>query len=307
MALFPVTDSQAGPRITLNEFLNQPLLIQEAVLQVLNRQLMVDAVLRNAGTTQSGVIKYRESSPLFADTDAQTRAEFAEVPIAETSEGEPRVATVEERALAVVISDEMVRRQQVDMLQRQLLRVQNTMRRSWDRTFFDMIVDHPNVQRLVITNPWSNPTTGKPRIDLLEAIRLVEEAAPVGYTDAEWDFTPDTLIIGRGTKADLFTNEEFNKVYNSAGDAARENLMYTGTLPRQVYGLDVLVSATRVPAGKAIVMQRNVAGFIADELPLNVTPLYRKEENKMSRADVQRASGMGLDQPKAVVILEGVE
>ncbi len=303
MALYPVTDSQAGPRITVNEFLKDPLIIRELVLKILDRKFMADAVLRNAGQTASGVIKYRESSPLFANSDAQTRAEFAEVPIAETAEGEARVAMVEERALAIVVSDEMVRRQVIDPVQRQLLRVHNTMLRSWDNTFLNMIFSHPNVQSLAITAPWSDPDS-TPRVDLLEAIRLVEQAAPEGYQDAEWDFEPDTLLIGRGSKADLFTNTEFNKVYLQ-GDTVRENLLYTGKLPKQIYGLDTIVSS-RIPAGKAVVMQRNICGFISDELPLTVTPLYRKEENKMARADIQRASAVGLDQPQAVVVLNGV-
>jgi hypothetical protein len=299
---FPLLDSQSGPRITINEFLKDPLLIRELVLRMTSQGFIADALLRNAGQNASGVVKYRESSPIYANTDAQTRAEFAEVPIAETSEGEPKMALVEERALAIVVSDEMRRRMSIDPVQRQLLRVRNTMFRSWDRTFFDMIFDHPGVQHLAVPQPWSSTTTTA-RQDILEAIDMVERAAPDGIDDAEFDFEPDTLVIGTGTRTDLMGNEKFNQVYQ--GDIASENLLYRGKLPRQIMNLDVLVSR-RVRAGKALVMQRNIAGFRSDELPLDVTPLYRDEPRKMSRADVQRATAMGLDQPKAIVVLDGV-
>lgn len=301
---FTVSDSQAGTQVTINEFLREPLMIREVVLNMTNRGVLVDAVLRNAGTTPAGLIRYRESSPIYADTDAQTRAEFAEVPIAEVSMGQPRIALVEERALGVVISDEMVRRLNIDMLQRQLLMVRNTMFRSWDRTFLNTIFTHPGVTRLPVTTPW-DASTARHRVDLFDAIRLVEEASADDQgADSEFGFSADTLIIGRGSRAALFASDEFNRIYMNS-PAVTSAPLYTGQLPNQVFGLTVMVSPY-VPAGKAVVMQRNIAGFVADELPLTVSPTYRIEEKKMARADVQRASAVGLDQPKAICILDGV-
>jgi hypothetical protein len=61
-----------------------------------------------------------------------------------------------------------------------------------------------------------------------------------------------------------------------------------------------------LPNGTAILMQRNVAGFIADEVPLNATALYRDEPRKIWRSDVQRVSAIALDQPKAACVLTGI-
>lgn len=303
MALFPANDSQAGPRVTINDFLKDPLLIRETVLRMTAQGWLADAILRPAGMTPAGVVRYRESSPLYANSDPQTRAEFAEVPIADTSEGEPRVSYVEEKALGAVISDEMRRRMNIDMLQRQLVRIRNSMFRSYSDTFLNAIFSHPSVQHVAVTNPWSDPDSTV-REDIYEGVRLIEEASIDGTLNTQLEFEADTLIIGRGTRADLLGNEKFNKVYEQ-GDLVRENMLFTGRLPRQILTLDTLVSP-RVPAGKAIVLQRKICGFIADEVPLTVSELYRKEENKYWRADVQRASAMGLDQPLAVCILDGV-
>jgi len=38
-----------------------------------------------------------------------------------------------------------------------------------------------------------------------------------------------------------------------------------------------------------IPLQRGASGFIADELPLQATPLYRDEPRKVSRSDVEAA------------------
>lgn len=304
MAPFPVTSSADGVRITLNEFLKQPSLIREVVLSMANQSFLADAVLRNAGTTPSGLIRYRESSPLYADTDVQTRAEFAEVAVGQISLGKPMIALVEEKALAAVISDEMVRRMNIDMLRTQLERIRNTMRRSYDRTLFRVLTEHPRVQRHVVPTPWDDPTA-KHRIDLWDAKRLVSTAAPDGMADSEFGFEPDTLIIGRDAESALFASDEFNKVYLNSPQVT-EAPIYRGQLPNSVYGLTIMVTPLAEFADKAVIMQRNVAGFIADELPLTVSDPYRIEERKMSRADVQRASAVGLDQPKAVVVLEGI-
>jgi hypothetical protein len=303
VAQFPMENFQSGPRITIDEFLKDPLLIRDLVIKMTAQGFIGDSLLRNAGANNSGVVKYRESSPIYANTDAQTRQEFAEVPIAETSEGEPKMALVEERALGIVVSDEMKRRMSIDPVQRQLLRVRNTMWRSWDRTFMSLVLTHPKVQRLAVTTPWSSGSQSA-RVDILQAIELVENAFPEGMdADSSFDFEPDTLVIGTKSKTDLLGNEKFNQVYQ--GDIASENLLYRGKLPRQILNLDVLYSR-RLPVGKSLVLQRNICGFYSDELPLDVTPLYRVEQNKMARADVQRATAVGLDQPQAIVVLDGV-
>ena len=74
---------------------------------------------------------------------------------------------------------------------------------------------------------------------------------------------------------------------------------------QKILGLDVLTSR-QLPPGNAIVMQRKRAGFVADELPFQASPLYRQEERKSSRSDVQRASAIGLDEPLSIVLLSGV-
>jgi hypothetical protein len=53
-------------------------------------------------------------------------------------------------------------------------------------------------------------------------------------------------------------------------------------------------------------MQRKRAGFIADELPMLASPLYRDEPRKTWRSDVQRAAAIGFDQPLAICVLTGV-
>jgi hypothetical protein len=297
----PVFSSTDGTRITINDFIRDPDLVPSLVLDIANEEFITDAVLRQAGPSLSGVIRYNESTPIYADSNPSVRAEFAEVPVATTSVGTPKVAYVEERALAIVVSDEMQRRANVDPVTRQLVQVRNTMTKSWDDTFFNTVL-------AASTNTFNGADWGLDATnvyaDLAEAVRLIETATTGTGQNSPFGYEADTLIIDRNTKADLFKNSDFQKIYQ--GNIADENIRYRGLLPNQIMGLDVLVSR-RLAAGTAIVMQRNMAGFIADELPLQASAMYRDEPRKIWRSDIQRASAIGIDNPKAITVITSVD
>lgn len=293
-----------GPRVTVNELLKDPLTIPQLILDLTRNEFIIDSVLRDGGAAPSGAVRYAESTPLYADDYPEIRAEFAEVPIVPTSLGTPRVVFSHERAMAILVSDEMRRRQTVDPVTRQLLQVKNTMVYSWNTAFYSAVVANASIQTLAVANTWAS-AGATIRADLAQASFLVENAniaAPSGVT--QWlGFEADTLIINHGTKNTLLQSNTFAAPY--VGDIASENLLYTGVLPQKIMNLDVMLSR-QVPAGNAIVMQRRRCGFFADELPFIAGPLYRDEPRKTWRSDTQRAAAIGLDQPLSICLLSGV-
>src|SRR6516225_1045330 len=276
-----------GPRVTVNELLKDPLVIPQLILDITQNEFVIDSVLRDGGNTPSGAVRYAESTPLYADDFPEIRAEFAEVPIVPTSIGIPRVVFSHERAMAIMVSDEMRRRQSVDPVTRQLLQVKNTMVYSWNTAFYSAVVANASIQTLAVANTWAS-AAATIRADLAQACYLVENAnivSPSGVT--QWlGFEADTLIINHATKNTLLQSSTFAAPY--IGDIASENLLYTGVLPQKIFNLDMMISR-QVPAGNAIVMQRQRAGFYADELPFIAGPLYRDEPRKTWRSDVQRS------------------
>ena len=299
-----VRGASDGPRITVAELLKDPLVVPQLILDITENQFIVDEVLRDAGAATSGAVRYSESTPLYADDFPEIRPEFGEVPVVPTSIGIPRVVFAHERAMAVMISDEMRRRQAVDPVTRQLMQVKNTMVYSWNTAFYAAVVANASIQTLAVTNTWAS-ASATIRADLAQAMFLIENASVTSPSNlTQWlGFEADTLIINHGTKNTLLQSSTFAAPY--IGDIASENLLYTGTLPQKILNLDVLVSR-QVPSGNAIVMQRKRAGFFADELPFIAGPLYRDEPRKVWRSDTQRASAIGLDQPLAICLLSGV-
>jgi hypothetical protein len=301
----PAYSSLDGPRVTVDALLKDPLVIPALILDMTQNEFIVDAVLRQGGLATSGAVRYSESTPLYADDTPEIRAEFAEVPVVPTSVGIPRVVFTHERAMAIMVSDEMRRRQAIDPVTRQLTQVKNTMLWSWNQAYFSAVVANAGIQTLAVSNPWasSNATI---RGDIANGVYLIENASissPISGLSQFLGFEADTMIINHGTKNTLLQSSSFAAPY--IGDIASENLQYTGVLPNKIFNLDVMVSR-QVPAGNAIIMQRNRCGFIADELPLQASPLYRDEPRKTQRSDVQRSSAIGLDQPLSIVLLSGI-
>lgn len=293
-----------GARITVDMLLKDPLTIPQLILDMSKNEFIVDAVLREGGIAPSGAVRYSESTPLYADDTPEIRAEFAEVPVVPTSVGVPRVVFSHERAMAIMVSDEMRRRQSVDPVNRQLMQVKNTMTYSWNTAFYSAVVANTGVQTLAVSAPWasSNATI---RADIAQAVYLVENASITSQLNFNsfLGFEADTMIINHSTKNTLLQSSSFASPY--IGDLASENLQYTGVLPNKIFNLDVMVSR-QVPVGNAIIMQRGRCGFIADELPFTAGPLYRDEPRKTWRSDTQRAAAIGLDQPLAIVLLSGL-
>lgn len=304
MPTVPVVNSGDGARITVNDMIRDPLLIRARVLQLSANQFLADAVLRNAGSVPGGVVRYEESTPLFADNDPEIVEEGGEIPIVAGQRGLRKVAHTVKRAMAIKVTEEHRQRNNVDDVNRQISQVTNTMRRAWDLTFFNALLNHPDVASVAASGLWS-ATTSKPRFDIHDAIEAVTEAASptTGQENSYLDFEPDTLLIGTKARSDLFTHDAFQNVYQ--GNIADENLQYTGKLPNQIFGLDVLVSRS-MPAGKAVVMQRKVVGGIADEFPYDATPLYQLREIQSWRSDVSRRSAVFIDQPLAAALITGI-
>ena len=279
----PVYAASDGPRITVDVLIKDPLQVPALILDMTKNEFVVDSVLRNAGLAQSGVVRYEESTPLYADQNPEVRAEFAEVPVVPTSIGQPRAVYAHERAMAIMVSDEMRRRQIVDPVTRQLLQVKNTMVYSWNAVFMNAILNNTSVQTLAVANPWasSNSTI---RADLANAGFLIENANVTSVNGVvQWfGFEPDTLIVNHVTKSTLLQSSSFAAPY--LGDIASENLLYTGKLPNKIFNYDVLVSR-QVPTGTAILMQRQRCGFLADELPMMASPLYRDEPRAAGSRD----------------------
>jgi hypothetical protein len=285
----------------------QPTLIPKRIISMLQQQFIVDALLRKLPPTQSGVYVYEESTPLFANGEAEIVEEFGEIPVISGNVGNRKVAFTVRRGLGLKVSQQMIDRNNVDRVNTQMQQIKNTFTRTWETVFFNALLNHPDVVTVPITNPWTDPAATI-RNDIASGMEQIEDAAPDDLPDDFFGFEANTLVIGKSTKTDLITSDDFNVVYRN-NPLAAESPEYKGTLPGDFYGLKIMVSREldRLAPNKALLLQSKIVGGIGDERALRSTPMYEEKKSAETwRSDTTRVSAVVIDQPGAAIWLDGV-
>lgn len=299
--------SRDGQRNLVNTFIKQPAVVQRRILKMTAQEFLGDALLRTGPDAPGGVVLYEESTPLFAGGgDAPVVAEYGEIPAARGKFGKPMAVRTVKRALALEYSLEMRNRDNVGAVDTQLIQIKNTFIRTWENAFLSAILNNPRVNTMPASGLW-NASTTKVRTDLAEASLIVEESdsdTVDGSGEDKLDFEPDTLVVSKRTRTDFIESDDVNKLFLGS-PAVRESLQYTGKMPKQFFGLDVVVSR-RLPPNLAIVMQRKIIGGISNERPLAVSPTQYDGRREVFYQNVVRQSAIFIDQPKAACIITGI-
>lgn len=297
-----------GSRLTVSDLVKNPLFIPTKLKELIENQFISEALLRNGGKNDSGVVTFREGDPTFLDDDVQDVAEFGEIPVSAGKLGLPRAVYATKKALGVRVSKEMIDENDVDAVNKQITGLKNTFIRANDRGAKALFLS-PTVPTLPVSAAWDDPN-GKPRTDLAKAIEQISTAAPDEATEDEYfGFEPDTIVLHPGLLATLMDNEQILKVYQ--GNVANESIAYTGAIPAQIMGLNVIKSRT-FPVDKALILERGTVGFYSDTRPLQFTALYPEGggpnggPRETWRSDASHKRAIGLDQPKAALWLTGL-
>lgn len=301
----PYMGATGGPQITIDTFINNPTMIPERILKLADQAFLSDAIFRTFSGVQGGAVMYEESTPLYGDagTDGDiVYEEWAEIPAGTGLAGIPRVARVKPRALAVKISDRMRRWNQTDRVNKQITQVVNTFVDKIDRAGMSLFLNNPAVPTTAAAVPWTTYASAVPLKDILIAKKTVKlQKDPQGN---EFGFIPDTIVLNDGADTDLLLNTDMQRLYR--GSSAPSNPIFKGQWDTAMLQLDWLFSP-RMPENTALVLQRKVAGFIGDDMPMQSSPLYyERPETETWRSDTKRWSAMGIDQPLAACLITGI-
>jgi hypothetical protein len=296
--------SGQGPRVTVNDLIVDPLLIQQRFLQMADQQFIMEAILRQLPSAQSGIIGYHESTPLFLDDDAAVVGEGGEIPLGVGSDGIPKATHTIKLARGIEITREMRDRNRIDLVNVRMNQVRNTMVRTWENRLFSAL-SGATTGSVTAASPWQTSTTI--RQDIMGAIQNVTEAKlSQGNNNTQnfLGFIPDIMVISTKTQYDMIGNGDFGQLY-LGGDIAEKNPQYTGQLERTVQSMTVLISRF-MPQNQVWLMESKTVGGFSDERPLGVTPLYADQPREVWRADVVRRTGIAIDQPLSACVINGV-
>ncbi|QGJ87252.1 major capsid protein [Gordonia phage Wocket] len=297
-----------GSRLTVSDLVKNPLWVPTKLKELMENQFISEALLRNGGKNDAGIVAFREGDPTFLDDDVQDVAEFGEIPVSAGRLGLPRAVYATKKALGVRVSKEMIDENNIDAVNKQITGLRNTFIRANDRGA-KALFQSPAVPTMAASAAWDDPT-GKPRTDLAKAIEEISTASPEEATEDEYyGFEPNTMVVHPGLLATLMDNEQILKVYQ--GNVANESIAYTGAIPGTIMGLNVIKSRT-FPIDKILILERGTAGFYSDTRPLQFTALYAEGggpnggPRETWRSDASHKRAIGLDQPKAALWLTGL-
>lgn len=296
-----------GDRITVSEIISQPTWIAERVIENLDGAMLADALFRDGGES-SLVVAYREAAAPFLDEDAENVAEFAEIPVANLNRGKLKTLVGKKVAKGVRVSYEMQKFNQIDLVNKQLAALQNTMVRSDVRASLAAFAAS-GVTETPAAAAW-NTTGADAAGDVFDAIEAIQAAHAEDDVNANFGYNPDTLVAHPTAITALTRNEAVQRLY--VGSAALENPVYKGQLPQTLFGLNVLASRWADPT-KIIIAESGAVGFRTDPMPLEMTAMYAEGGNEQHggptmsyRADAWRMRIVGVDGPKAAHVITGI-
>lgn len=303
-APFIVGSSKDGPTFTVNQFLKQPALVPQIVLDMTRAQFIGDALLRPGPTAIGGAVAYHDPWPLFALEEAEVVAEYGEIPGVEFGSPIMHTKATVKRGLAVKISQEMIDRQDINMVKEQMRMARNTITRQMDRQFMATIFSNPAIPTMPSAGSWFGGTTTIRR-DIADGAYAINSATyDPDDSDTKMGYNPDTLVINQLTASEWLDNDEINKVFMGS-PLASESLQYTGKMPKKFFGYDVIQS-WQVPDDVALLLERGTVGFRSYERPLRGTPLYEDKPRETWRSDFTYINVMAADNPKAAIIITGI-
>lgn len=246
-----------GTKLTVDLLLKSPPRIQRRIASLLNERLIVDNIYSAGPQAVGGAVVYDRvlESDLYTERDVQEIEPGSEFPILDAGEVGANVAKVAKRGGMIPVTYEAQRRNQLDVLNRQLTRLTNTITKKVDTVGTAVLLADPLIPHETGSD-WTSPTAGDPVEDLMGA------AADVSNQDLGYNI--DTWLINPRQELSLFLRKDVREALPRENPAT--NPLLSGKI-NGFLGFNYLVS-NRVPVGTAIGLNGKVVGSWSDELPL---------------------------------------
>lgn len=315
-SLFAPNNYPDATPLTVSVLMRQPEVIARRMSDLTEDRFFADRIFMRGtpSSVQGGAVRFQRAESRRVEGGASrvgkigTRSEFPRASIASNL----HEAFVEEYGLEVPISGRAIRRNQIDVVQRALLKLANSVVTAVDTEAVDLFLSDSAIHNLPGAD-WG--TDGRAFTDLAAA-RAYSAGLNEGYV-------LDTLIIHRDQSLDLLTDAQ---VRDAMPRESLVNPMVTGEVAPFGGVSEVFVTDAAALAGKAIVCQRGMVGTVADEElapeegyttyvppgsegvvggPRVATMIYPENGSDMV-VRALRAPAMWIAEPGAAVILTGI-
>lgn len=290
----PVPAALTGDVVTINRFLNSPTLVQRSLRTIAQQRFIADVLLQGRSTPSGGAVLVEVSEGIFADHDPETMGvnPGSEFPLTSVGTGNAQLFGVVKRGIDTIVTDEAIRRQGFDPVQRALMKLTNTVVRAVD-TVAMLAIRAALTTTAAAGATWAGSTT------------LLREIAVAKATIAALNlgYEADTLVASDAAVANLTTN--VTALTALPRENRQDNPIVVRGMLSYILGLDILVTPNLPVATEAYVLDRKVLGGMADEEGLTSKSI-RQEEEERWRLRAKRTTVPYVQEPGAGVRITGV-
>lgn len=250
----PAAPSLSGDVLTINRFLQNPGLLARRLRTVLEGRYLADRLLTGRFTVSGGAIQYETGETIFTAEDPRAVSPGGEYTLTTLGTGTASLAKTVKWGQDALITDEAVKRQQMDPVNRALTKLANSNVKYVDSVAMAAIASAVTATAAALAD-WSTATAEQILTDALLA------KANVIALDQGYD--PDVIVV-----------DDINYAYAMARFAAagyfpRENtagnpITGSGAFPT-IGGLMWLPTTHTIAANTALVADSSQLGGMADE------------------------------------------
>lgn len=248
----PAAPALSGDALTINRFLANPTLVSRRLRTLLEQRYIADALLRARLRVEGGAVVYETGESIFTLDNPRQVAPGGEYPLTDASHGTASVATTAKWGQDSFVTDEAIRRQGIDPVNRKLLKLAN-QNVKWIDSLALSAIGTAVTASAGATAAWTSATAEQILTDVLLA------KANIAALNQGYD--PDVVVVD-----DLSYARALAK-FVAAGYFPREgtaNPALTGDFP-VIAGLRWLPTPNVPVAGAAIVADSEQLGGMADE------------------------------------------
>lgn len=223
----PGAPTISGDTLTVSRLVNSPVMIQRALRTLVQQRLVGDKILSGeVDLTGTGAVNYEVSEAIMATSLAERVDDLMEYPESLDATATSAVASTDKWGLATSISDKLVARNRIDIVNRKLIKLANRIAFG-----FDALVISAVATAVTQTSPaaaaWGTSATADPFADITLGASVVDTLNQ-GYEI-------DTVLATPNRWAKLIAAA---KIIERAPRESGDSLLITGRLAR-IAGLNV--------------------------------------------------------------------
>lgn len=249
----PAPPSLSGDVLTINRFLQSPTQVTRRLRTLAENRYIADSILTGRFEAQGGAILYETGETIVTDSAPLAVAPGGEYPLTTVSTGTASLASVVKWGQDVPVTDESIKRRQVDPVERAFIKLVNQNVKTVDGVALSAI-STAVTQSTAATAAFASATAAQILDDIEQAVARIDELN-MGYA-------PDTVVLKPTKWASAMA--KFVAAGYFPRESVADNPALTGEFPT-IAGLRWLKSTNVPTAGNAIVLDSTQLGGMADE------------------------------------------